>query len=73
MLATTVNATPSKQLAKDLSQVDLLKSSPPLADEPILTPNPKRFVLFPIKYHEVSCRLSFNNSSFIVLINYMNC
>lgn len=27
-------------------------------EEPILKPNPKRFVLFPIKYNEVRCLIS---------------
>lgn len=30
------------------------KQEPELLDEPILTENKNRFVLFPIKYHEVS-------------------
>lgn len=34
---------------------------PEEADEPLLQANPQRFVLFPIKYHEVS-RVSINNA-----------
>lgn len=34
---------------------------PEEADEPLLQENPNRFVLFPIKYHEV-CDASINNA-----------
>ena len=33
------------------------------SDEPLLQENPHRFVLFPIKYHEVSTRVATRHSS----------
>lgn len=34
------------------------------ASEPLLQENPHRFVLFPIKYHEVSTRHAYSGSAF---------
>jgi hypothetical protein len=48
-------ATPRKELAKKLALLEV--DAEPKAEEkpePILTPNTKRFVLFPIKHHDVS-------------------
>jgi ribonucleoside-diphosphate reductase subunit M2 len=43
------------------TSVDVPKVAPTIkpteADEPLLQDNPQRFVLFPIKYHEVRTRL----------------
>lgn len=43
---------PSKEIAKVTAVAPTVK--PEEADEPLLQENPNRFVLFPIKYHEVS-------------------
>lgn len=53
MLSTT-NESPRKQLAAQVSELKLTKAPVAVLDEPILMPNPNRFVLFPIKYHEVT-------------------
>ena len=42
----------SKELSSTVKKVDTV-------EEPLLTPNPQRFVLFPIKYHDVIITLSF--------------
>lgn len=44
--------TEKEQEKKELAVAPTIKSEE--ADEPILQENPQRFVLFPIKYHEVS-------------------
>jgi ribonucleoside-diphosphate reductase subunit M2 len=53
------------ELKKPLTEVVKLEPETPKvaptvkpteADEPLLQENPQRFVLFPIKYHEVSAR-----------------
>jgi ribonucleoside-diphosphate reductase subunit M2 len=41
----------SKDLSKTASVAPTIKAEE--ADEPLLQENPQRFVLFPIKYHEV--------------------
>lgn len=43
---------PSKEIAKVVAPAPTIKSEE--LDEPLLRENPNRFVLFPIKYHEVS-------------------
>jgi ribonucleoside-diphosphate reductase subunit M2 len=42
--------------SKTIDQIHAVASTikPEEADEPLLRENPQRFVLFPIKYHEVS-------------------
>lgn len=44
-----------KVLNKQVEEADVVVAKPKedLSDEPLLTPNPNRFVLFPIKYHDV--------------------
>ena len=55
----TVDPSPRKQLASKLTDLDVsektvaAKTAVAALEEPILTPSPKRFVLFPIQYHEV--------------------
>ena len=50
--------TPSKLVANELVglkvQEDKQVKKGDEQEEPLLTPNPRRFVLFPIKYHDVS-------------------
>ncbi len=65
MLSVKEEQTPRKELANKLDALSTADDSAAdmklqkklelvaTKDEPILTPNPKRFVLFPIKYHEV--------------------
>lgn len=48
-----VENTPRKQLASKLETVALDSVEKKKVDEPLLNPNEERFVLFPIKYHEV--------------------
>lgn len=43
----------SKEVKKDQTQTVVVSAKRPEQDEPILKENPQRFVLFPIKYHEV--------------------
>ncbi len=44
-----------KDVKKEETQVAVAPTiKPSEADEPLLQENPQRFVLFPIKYHEVS-------------------
>ncbi|KAK4200549.1 ribonucleotide reductase [Triangularia verruculosa] len=38
---------------EEVKTVDAPAQQPELLDEPLLTENPQRFVLFPIKYHEI--------------------
>jgi hypothetical protein len=53
MLA-SVAPSPRKQVAEKLSAMQVAtKDTRAATNEPILTPNPKRFVLFPINYHDV--------------------
>lgn len=40
---------------KKISTADTIKAQE--ADEPLLQENPNRFVMFPIKYHDVSLRV----------------
>jgi len=46
-------ATPRKELANKLSSLEVTQKQELNAEEPLLKENKKRFVLFPIKYHEV--------------------
>lgn len=43
----------SAEVVKEVEPVATATIKPSEADEPILKENPHRFVLFPIKYHEV--------------------
>jgi len=45
-----------KPVVEEVKQAVVVASTikPEEADEPLLQENPQRFVLFPIKYHEVS-------------------
>lgn len=61
MSTATMPVTPSKKVAAELAKVDMNKStkdvktvSKETEDEPLLTESARRFVLFPIRYHEVS-------------------
>jgi hypothetical protein len=63
MSAAIVNPqTPSKKVAAELAKVSMGKEITDVAraikeeeqDEPLLTESKRRFVLFPIRYHEVS-------------------
>jgi hypothetical protein len=47
---TIVQPSPRKELATKLTELQVAK----VVDEPLLTPNPNRFVLFPIQFHDVS-------------------
>jgi ribonucleoside-diphosphate reductase subunit M2 len=57
-LATDATATQEKSVMEKPVVKEALKVAPGIketeADEPLLQENPHRFVLFPIKYHEVS-------------------
>lgn len=69
-IATTNPNTPSKKVAAELAKIDMNKGSKDVKasnnevartkatdaedDEPLLTESSRRFVLFPIRYHEVS-------------------
>ncbi len=44
-----------EEVKKEITTVVAPTIKPEEADEPLLRENPQRFVLFPIKYHEVSC------------------
>jgi len=61
MSTATLPVTPSKKVAAELAKVDMNKKEVVKAanneteDEPLLTESARRFVLFPIRYHEVSC------------------
>lgn len=44
---------PSVQLTAQLAKKDAEVAKSAYDEEPILKPNPRRFVLFPIRYHEV--------------------
>lgn len=55
--------TPSKKVAAELAKVNMNKNTKEVSatkenntddDEPLLTESSRRFVLFPIRYHEVS-------------------
>jgi ribonucleoside-diphosphate reductase subunit M2 len=48
-----VKPTETKQAEKEDSKAVTPASKPDVSDEPILQENPQRFVLFPIKYHEI--------------------
>jgi hypothetical protein len=67
MSSTVANPqTPSKKVAAELAKVDMNKGSKDakpstevarakfVGDEPLLVESSRRFVLFPIRYHEVS-------------------
>jgi ribonucleoside-diphosphate reductase subunit M2 len=53
-----VKPTETKQAEKEDSKAVTPANKPDMSDEPILQENPQRFVLFPIKYHEVCARVS---------------
>lgn len=40
------------------SKTEVAETKPEHIDEPLLQENPQRFVLFPIRYHEVSGRVT---------------
>jgi len=48
-----VKPTETKQAEKEDSKAVTPANKPDMSDEPILQENPQRFVLFPIKYHEI--------------------
>jgi ribonucleoside-diphosphate reductase subunit M2 len=48
-----VKPTETKQAEKEDSKAVTPANKPDVSDEPILQENPQRFVLFPIKYHEI--------------------
>ena len=52
-----IKAKPLVGLPKISKPIEMpaISETPVEADEPLLRENPNRFVLFPIKYHEVSC------------------
>ena len=73
MSTATLPVTPSKKVAAELAKVDMNKSnkdvkavSKETEDEPLLTESARRFVLFPIRYHEVS-------GCFYYAINFYRC
>lgn len=66
-MSLTDSEKPSVQFTQQLAKKENNEAAQIRMEEPILKPNPRRFVLFPIKYHEVCNGLRFKDANSLVL------